>query len=71
MAIIDFARAEAAKRARHLQHPQLCLDAIQTGVSHGGLAGLKKVNGIYSQRGLLHVDLEFLTANTLHFLDWF
>jgi len=40
--ILDFARAEAAKRARHLQHPQLCLDAIQTGVEHGGLAGLKK-----------------------------
>jgi hypothetical protein len=42
-AILEFARAEAGKRARHLQHPQLCLDAIQAGVQHGGAVGLKKV----------------------------
>jgi enoyl-CoA hydratase/3-hydroxyacyl-CoA dehydrogenase len=41
--MIDFARAQAAKRARHLKHPQLCLDAIQEGVAFGGSAGLKKV----------------------------
>ena len=43
LAIIDFAKAQAAQRARHLQHPQFCLDAIRYGVEHGGLAGLKKV----------------------------
>jgi enoyl-CoA hydratase/3-hydroxyacyl-CoA dehydrogenase len=43
LAVLDFARAESAKRARHLKHPQLCLDAIQTGVEHGGAAGLVKV----------------------------
>lgn len=35
-------RAQAAKRARNLTHPQLCLDAIQAGVTNGGAAGLKK-----------------------------
>ena len=38
--IIDFARAQAAKQARGLLHPQYCLDAIQAGVENGGLAGL-------------------------------
>lgn len=42
LAVLDFARAETAKRARHLQHPLLCLGAIQHGVEHGGRAGLKK-----------------------------
>jgi hypothetical protein len=46
MTIIDFARAQAAKRARHLRHPQLCLDAIQEGVAYGGAAGLKKVGSV-------------------------
>ncbi len=41
--MIEFARGQAAKRAPHLRHPQLCLDAIQAGVEQGGLAGLKKV----------------------------
>lgn len=40
MAILDFARAKAAKVG--LQHPLLCLDAIQYGIEHGGLRGLKK-----------------------------
>ncbi len=44
MAIIEFARAEANRKARGLQHPQLCLDAIQAGVADGGMAGLKKVS---------------------------
>jgi enoyl-CoA hydratase/3-hydroxyacyl-CoA dehydrogenase len=43
LAVFEFARAQTAKRARHLTHPLLCLDAIQTGVEQGGLAGLKKV----------------------------
>lgn len=51
VAILQFARAEAAKRARHLQHPQLCLDAIQTGVEQGGQAGLQKVRTSCSSGG--------------------
>ena len=42
MAVIEFARREAKKRARGLQHPLLCLDAVQYGIEHGGLAGLRK-----------------------------
>ena len=38
-------RSTAAKRAKGLKHPQLCLDAIQCGVEHGGMAGLIKVGG--------------------------
>ena len=34
---------QAAKQARNLTHPLLCLDAIQYGIEHGGRAGLKKV----------------------------
>ena len=41
--ILAFSRAEAAKRAPGLQHPQLCIDAIQYGVENGGEAGLVKV----------------------------
>ncbi|EFN52227.1 hypothetical protein CHLNCDRAFT_59763 [Chlorella variabilis] len=42
LAILQFARSQAAKRARHLMHPLLCLDAIQYGIEHGGRAGLQK-----------------------------
>ncbi len=34
---------QAARQARNLTHPLLCLDAIQFGVEHGGYAGLEKV----------------------------
>eukprot|EP00199_Chlamydomonas_sp_CCMP681_P001081 CAMPEP_0119102552 /NCGR_PEP_ID=MMETSP1180-20130426/1265_1 /TAXON_ID=3052 ORGANISM="Chlamydomonas cf sp, Strain CCMP681" /NCGR_SAMPLE_ID=MMETSP1180 /ASSEMBLY_ACC=CAM_ASM_000741 /LENGTH=722 /DNA_ID=CAMNT_0007086861 /DNA_START=27 /DNA_END=2195 /DNA_ORIENTATION=+ len=40
--ILQFAREQAKKKAPGLAHPQLCLDAIETGVAHGGVAGLKK-----------------------------
>ena len=43
-AILGFARAQAARQARNLTHPQLCLDAIQCGVENGGFAGLDKVS---------------------------
>ena len=43
LAVLSYARLEASKRAPGLQHPQLCLDAIQFGVEHGGAAGLEKV----------------------------
>ena len=38
--LLDFASAEAAKRAPHLRHPQLTLGAIREGVEKGGRAGL-------------------------------
>lgn len=40
--ILEFARAETQKRAPHLTHPLLCLDAIRVGIEEGGLAGLKQ-----------------------------
>ncbi|KAI3432440.1 hypothetical protein D9Q98_003993 [Chlorella vulgaris] len=40
--ILHFAREQTVKRARHLTHPLLCLDAIQYGIEHGGRAGLQK-----------------------------
>lgn len=43
--MIEFARAESAKRARHLAHPLLCLEAIQAGIMRGGREGLKQVRG--------------------------
>ena len=47
LAIIDFAKAQAAKKGAHLTHPQLCLDAIRWGVEFGGLKGIDKVcNGL-------------------------
>jgi enoyl-CoA hydratase/3-hydroxyacyl-CoA dehydrogenase len=62
MMTLQFARAQAAKRAPGLQHPQLCLDAIQYGVEHGGLAGLKKEGECFAaaaaldtHRALVHI----------------
>lgn len=68
-AIIDFARAQAAKRARHLTHPQLCLDAIQEGVAKGGLAGLKKEGEAFAAAAALDthkalVHIFFATRST-------
>ena len=47
--ILDVARAETMKRARHLQHPLFCLDAIRTGVEQGGAAGLQAVRACGGQ----------------------
>ena len=47
LAIVDFARAETRKRAPHLTHPLLCLDAIRTGIEHGGRAGLRAVRVLH------------------------
>ncbi|GFH11947.1 uncharacterized protein HaLaN_07541 [Haematococcus lacustris] len=41
-AVLEFARNQAAQKARGLAHPQLCLGAIEHGIAHGGQAGLKK-----------------------------
>lgn len=40
-AMVNFARAEASKRARGLMHPQLCLDAVAVGIERGGQSGLQ------------------------------
>lgn len=62
LAMLDFARAQTARRAPGLQHPLLCLDAIQYGIEHGGLAGLKKEGECFAaaasldvHRALVHV----------------
>lgn len=44
--ILEFAGAETKKRAPHLTHPHLCLEAIKYGLEHGGIAGLKKVQNL-------------------------
>ena len=42
--ILEFAKAETQKRAPHLTHPLLCLDAIRVGVEQGGHAGLQQAS---------------------------
>ena len=49
LAIIEFAKAQAAKKGAHLTHPQLCLDAIKYGVEFGGLKGIDKVCLLHMQ----------------------
>ncbi len=46
MMMLDMARAQTVKRARHLQHPLFCLDAIRIGVEQGGIAGLQAVRSL-------------------------
>lgn len=62
VAMLEFARAQASKRAPGLRHPQLCLDAIQYGIEHGGLAGLQKEGECFAaaasldtHRALVHI----------------
>lgn len=63
MAIIEFARTQAAQKARGLAHPQLCLDAVQEGVARGGKAGLKKVRVVFSgDHALLVVFVMFMSV---------
>ncbi|GMH40136.1 hypothetical protein BSKO_08040 [Bryopsis sp. KO-2023] len=40
-AICDIARAQSTKQAPGIQHPHLCIDAIQHGIEHGGKDGLR------------------------------
>ena len=49
LAIIDFAKAQAAKKGAHLTHPQLCLNAIRYGVEFGGLQGIDKASTAFEQ----------------------
>ena len=60
VAVLDFARAQASKVG--LQHPLLCLDAVQHGLEHGGLAGLKKegesfvrASSLDTHKALVHI----------------
>lgn len=62
IATLEFARAQTARRAPGLRHPLLCLDAMQYGVEHGGLAGLKKegecfatASSLDTHRALVHI----------------
>mmetsp|Transcript_20088 Transcript_20088/g.50614 ORF Transcript_20088/g.50614 Transcript_20088/m.50614 type:complete len:723 (+) Transcript_20088:227-2395(+) len=40
--IIQYSRGQSKKKSPHLQHPQFCLDAVETGIAKGGKAGLLK-----------------------------
>lgn len=53
LGVLGFARAQAARQARHLTHPGLCLDAIQFGIEHGGRAGLLKVRSRRNAAGAI------------------
>ncbi|KAK9827372.1 hypothetical protein WJX81_002997 [Elliptochloris bilobata] len=62
LAVVDFARAETQKRAPHLMHPLLCLDAIRAGIEHGGRAGLRaeaeafaKAASLDAHKALVHI----------------
>lgn len=58
-AVVDMARQQAAKQARGLAHPQLCLDAIAAGIASGGHAGLQKVRiRMRDSRCRAHVNSE-------------
>lgn len=41
--ILNFARAQARKRAPNLRHPLVCIDIIEEGIVSGPRAGLLKV----------------------------
>ncbi|KAF9622219.1 hypothetical protein IFM89_030077 [Coptis chinensis] len=52
--ILNFARVQARKRAPNLEHPLVCIDAIEEGIVSGARAGLwKEVEGFQK---LLHSD---------------
>jgi len=52
-ATVEFARAEALKRAPHLRHPQFCLDAVLAGIAEGGDAGLKAEGEAFARSAAL------------------
>ena len=51
--LLDFAAAEALKRAPHLRHPQLTLGAIREGVERGGRAGLAAESRAFAEAASL------------------
>jgi len=64
MQIIEFARAQAAKQAKGLQHPQLYLDAVEAGLRRGGPVGLDaeaeafaKAASLPAHKGLVYTFL--------------
>ena len=66
LAIIDFAKAQAAKKGAHLTHPQLCLDAIRWGVEFGGLKGIDKVRPCVNRR---HVAYSYSPLDWTHIVS--
>lgn len=45
--ILNFARDQAQKPAAKLQHPLVCIGAIEEGIVSGPLAGLRKVSLLF------------------------
>ena len=77
MAQLDFAGLQTSKKAPHLTHPHLCLEAIKYGIQNGGLAGLRKVLSlgfkvqffliqILSDPKSILVDQRFLSNGSCH-----
>lgn len=60
--IFTFARDEAGKLARFMQHPLLCIDCIEEGLVNGGVAGIRKEQEVFKKcvvsdasKGLVHM----------------
>lgn len=60
--IFEFAHAQASKQAPGLQHPHFCIEAVKTGVEHGGQRGLLQEQELFikcrtldSHKALVHV----------------
>ena len=61
-AALDKARADVAKKQRHVTHPLACLDAVEHGLVHGGAAGLERERELFlaalateAARSLIHL----------------
>lgn len=53
LATLQFAREQTARRAPGLQHPLLCIDAIQAGIENGGLKGLEAEGAAFAAAAAL------------------
>jgi len=51
--ILGIAREQTKKRAPHVQHPLLCIDAIEAGVLKGGKHGLKAETAAFNEAAQL------------------
>lgn len=70
--IMARARAGVAKKYRNVTHPSACLDAIEYGLEHGGLAGLERERELFvaalasePARAMLHLFFAERTSGKL------
>lgn len=60
--ICELARRQSRRQAPHLDHPILCIDAMQFGIENGGARGIpnevesfKRAEDLPAHRGLVHI----------------